>query len=151
MPARNTKDRERLGRLLMQRRVELDPRYRNRRVFAGEREINYRLVMDIENSTRDNFDDAMLAFISLAYGWTADSAARVMEGGDPVPADPGREQAERVGRAVLEVLDGGGDSGEQVLPQAILDIVRAASGRKPRRRQGNGTQGALPSVPFAAN
>ena len=79
--------RKRLGELLTLRRVELDPRYRNRSLFAKEREINLRLAQDIENAARDNFDAPTRAFIALKYGWTADSVDRVLAGGDPVPVE----------------------------------------------------------------
>ena len=42
--------RKRLGRLLVQARVDLDVRYKNRAMFARERGLNYRLVQDIEET-----------------------------------------------------------------------------------------------------
>ena len=79
--------RKRLGRLLTQARVELDPRYRNRALFARERGINYRVAQDAENAASDvGGDAAMRMFISRVYGWTPDSFDNVLAGGDPVKA-----------------------------------------------------------------
>ena len=79
--------RKRLGRLLTQARVELDPRYKNRALFARERGINYRVAQDAENG-HDGVggDPAMRMFISQVYGWTPDSFDTVLAGGDPVKA-----------------------------------------------------------------
>ena len=46
----------RLGELLVRRRIELDPRYRNRRTFTSERGVEYRIVNDIELGRRDNYE-----------------------------------------------------------------------------------------------
>lgn len=79
--------RKRLGRMLTQARVELDPRYKNRALFARERGINYRLAQDAENAASEvGGDAATRMFISLAYGWTPDSFDTVLAGGDPVKA-----------------------------------------------------------------
>lgn len=61
-------DWERVGELLQQQRVTLDPRYRNRALFGRERGINYRLVQDIETGARDNYGVATLTQIEAAYG-----------------------------------------------------------------------------------
>ena len=61
--------RKRLGRLLVQARVELDLRYKNRALFARERGLNYRLVQDTENAARDIFDEPTRLVIERAYGW----------------------------------------------------------------------------------
>jgi hypothetical protein len=88
--------RQRLGRLLTQARVELDPRYRNRALFARERGINYRLAQDAENAaTEVGGDYATRVAISLAYGWTPDSFDAVLAGGDPVRAERPQGQDDR--------------------------------------------------------
>ena len=79
--------RKRLGRLLTQARVELDPRYKNRALFSRERGINYRVAQDAENAASDvGGDVAMRMFISRAYGWTPDSFDVVLAGGEPKKA-----------------------------------------------------------------
>lgn len=78
--------RKRLGRLLVQARVDLDVRYKNRAMFARERGLNYRLVQDIENAARDNFDEPTKLAIERAYNWAYGSIDTVMNGGDPVKA-----------------------------------------------------------------
>jgi hypothetical protein len=85
MPTSGDKSaRKRLGRLLTQARVELDPRYRNRALFSRERGINYRLAQDAENAAGDvGGDAATRMFISMAYGWTPDSFDVVLAGGEP--------------------------------------------------------------------
>jgi hypothetical protein len=76
--------RKRLGKLLVQARFEMNPEWRNRRLFAEEQQINYRLVQDIETAARQNFDDTTKMFIESKYGWALGSIDRVLEGGDPV-------------------------------------------------------------------
>lgn len=85
-PTRTTRDkaaRERLGALLMRRRVELDPRYRNRALFAREKGIHYRLVQDTENAadTRANLEEQTKALIEVAYELAPGSVGDVMAGG----------------------------------------------------------------------
>jgi hypothetical protein len=78
--------RKRLGKLLVQARFEMNPDWRNRRLFAEEQEINYRLVQDIETAARPNFDEGTKMFIETKYGWALGSIDRVLEGGEPVKA-----------------------------------------------------------------
>ena len=75
----------RLGKLLIQRRAQLDPRYMNRRLFADDRGLDYRLVADIERARRQNFEESTLAAIEVAYAWAPDSILRVLADGDPMP------------------------------------------------------------------
>lgn len=56
-----------LAGLLVNRRVRLDPRYRNRRVFCAEKQLEYRVISDIEGARRDNFSGPMLTAIEVAY------------------------------------------------------------------------------------
>lgn len=86
-------DWERLGELLTRRRVDLDPRFQNRTVFAEERGLNYRLAYDIEEAKRSNFRPATLAAIASAYAVTAESVSAVLRGDgelEPLPADAPR-------------------------------------------------------------
>ena len=109
----------RLGKLLIQRRAQLDPRYMNRRLFADDRGLDYRLVADIERARRQNFEESTLAAIEVAYAWAPDSILRVLADGDPMPlpdepavpaAAPEPEpeaaagNAEDIGDAVVTVL-----------------------------------------------
>lgn len=56
-----------LGDLLIKRRINLDPRYRNRRVFCEEKKIEYRVISDIEGARRSNFSGPMITAIEVAY------------------------------------------------------------------------------------
>ena len=56
-----------LAGLLIHRRVQLDPRYRNRRTFCDEKQIEYRVVSDIEGARRSNFSAPMLTALEVAY------------------------------------------------------------------------------------
>jgi len=78
----------RLGELLMRRRVELDPRYRNRRIFTAERAVEYRIVNDIELGRRQNYEPGTIAVLEAAYAVTAGSIGRALEGGDLEPQRP---------------------------------------------------------------
>lgn len=95
MPTANWK---RLGGLLVRRRIELDPRYSNRQLFAAERGLNYRTVSDIERGRRDNYENGTITALEVAYRVTPGSVGRALAGGDleplrarpplrPVPAD----------------------------------------------------------------
>lgn len=89
MPLSGSKGaRKHLGDLLMQARVDLDVRYKNRALFARERGLNYRLVQDIENAARDNFDPPTKLAIERAYGWAYGSINAVLAGGLPSLAAP---------------------------------------------------------------
>lgn len=110
--------RKRLGRLLTQARVELDPRYRNRALFSRERGINYRLAQDAENAASDvGGDAATRMFISLAYGWTPDSFDTVLAGGDP-------KKAAQVPPRVLALVQEAWGS-MQDAPQHVRDFAAA--------------------------
>lgn len=97
----------RLGELLQLRRAELG--YPRRPAFTREREINIRLVTDIENAYRPNtFLTPTLREIARGYAVTYDSMVAVLLGHDdglvPAPpeapwqppiAEPGRRDADR--------------------------------------------------------
>lgn len=72
---------ERLGEMLVRRRLELDPRYRNRRTFTREHAPDlYRIVNDIELGRRDNYEPATLAAIEAAYSLPAGTIGRLLDG-----------------------------------------------------------------------
>ena len=73
---------ERLGRLLIQRRTALDPRYNNRQAFADATGLKYRLVYDIEEHRRDNFGDTTLTSIEVAYKLDPGAIKRFLDGGE---------------------------------------------------------------------
>ena len=75
----------RLGELLVQRRIEIAPRYRERTVFAEDVGIHWRMLHDIERAKRKSFTPETLAAIEVAYRWRPGSVARVLAGGDPLP------------------------------------------------------------------
>ncbi len=75
----------RLGELLVQRRVEIDPRYRNRQLFADERGLNWRLLHDIERAKRTNFEPETLAAVEVAYSLAPGSVVRALDGGELEP------------------------------------------------------------------
>jgi hypothetical protein len=103
-----------LGELLSRRRVELDPRYKVRTLFATERSINERLAFDIEKAprTRITFTVPRLAEIARAYAVTYDSITRVLdEGADHLQPSDVHAQAAVAGAGALApppaILSGG--------------------------------------------
>jgi hypothetical protein len=80
----------RLGELLAARRVELDPAYFDRGVFARVRDINLKLTQDIENNARENFTPLTLRDkIAPAYGVEFASIQDVLNGDGDLAALPG--------------------------------------------------------------
>ena len=79
---------QRLGELLQLRRGELG--YRRRPAFTRERDINIRLVTDIENAYRPNtFLTPTLREIAQAYAVTYESLIAVLNGKEELtPAPP---------------------------------------------------------------
>lgn len=77
-------DWARLGTLLIRRRVEMDRRYRNRRVFVKERGIKYDVAIDVELKRRTNFEPTTKAVIESAYGLAPGSLDKALAGGDLV-------------------------------------------------------------------
>jgi hypothetical protein len=72
---------QRLGELLIRRRLDLDARYRNRQLFADERGIEYRIVSDIERARRTNFHAVTIAEIERAYALEPGAIGRFLDGG----------------------------------------------------------------------
>lgn len=79
---------KRLGKSLLARRVELDLRYRNRRAFAADVGLDYRVLYDIESGRRSNYADATLHAIERAYQLQAGSIRSALAGGALEPAAP---------------------------------------------------------------
>jgi hypothetical protein len=76
---------ERLGRLLEERRGELNPDWANRAQFLRDTGMNKKLIERLELAKLDSYRPATLAKVSVAYGWTADSIRRILSGGEPQP------------------------------------------------------------------
>lgn len=72
-------DWQRLGRLLKQRRPQLDQRYRIRRVFAEENQLTDKTVQEIENAYRQTFTDEMLSSIEVAYRLPPGTLEKVLQ------------------------------------------------------------------------
>ncbi len=58
---------EALAELLIQKRVEISPRYHKRSVFAREHGLNYRLIFDIERHHRRDFSLPTIIAIEQIY------------------------------------------------------------------------------------
>lgn len=136
---------QRLGELLQLRRAELG--YRRRPAFTRDRDINIRLVTDIENAYRPNtFLNPTLREIAEAYLVTYESVTGVLSGaagslvpaspavplavgpGDPPMTDPARAAADapyadRIWQQLLRLAAAGvpDPSGAQLFPDAPDD------------------------------
>lgn len=79
---------ERLGQQLKQRRPQIDPRYRIRKVFATENDLTDKTVQEIENAYRDSFSPEMLSTIERAYRLPIGEIKRFLHGGEFEPFRP---------------------------------------------------------------
>lgn len=75
--------RVRLGKLLNRRRVDIDPRYHNRRIFAEERGVGYFTVLDIELAKPRSlkFEQSTVANLERAYGLGHGAIDKFLEDG----------------------------------------------------------------------
>jgi hypothetical protein len=80
MPA-DRKSWERLGRLLIDRRIQLSTRYRTRSTFAEEKSMNWRLLHDVELAKRSTFKPETLRAVESAYELAPGSVGRTLAGG----------------------------------------------------------------------
>lgn len=132
-----------LGDLLVTRRVQLDPRWANRRTFAAETHSGkqaswYRIITSIENGDRTNYSRETLAAVEVAYRLMPGSIQRTIDSGalEPAPAlaaagtpgDPPRRAvdelrayAEARGEKVIDVLidEGLVEPEELVVPDSL--------------------------------
>lgn len=94
MPERQ--DWDRLGAALVERRIQIDPRYKNRRLFAREVGLNWRLLFDVEAHKRTNFEAETLMAIARAYRVTYPSLLDTLHGGSLQPSrgDEGAQEPE---------------------------------------------------------
>jgi hypothetical protein len=90
MPPASESAWTRLGNLLAARRIELGARYKNKALFAREREINRRMLWNIESGTRDTYSADTLRAIESAYMLVPGSLDRVLAGGGLEPLPPPR-------------------------------------------------------------
>jgi transcriptional regulator with XRE-family HTH domain len=74
-------DWKRLGNYVVARRVKLG--HNTRLEFASAAQINARVLSDIENGRRDNYDKVTLAKLESALGWETGSVMRIVHGGEP--------------------------------------------------------------------
>jgi hypothetical protein len=96
-----------LGIKLKQRRALLDPRWRNRRAFAEENHLDYRLIYDIEEARRPNFGVTTLTAIEVAYRLGPGSIAAFRKGGEfaPTPAATAADERDARPAAAQAALD----------------------------------------------
>ena len=91
-------DWERLGKMLIHRRVELDSRYYSRPVFARERGLEYRLVGAIERGERDNYKPQSIARFEMAYELVPGAIDFFLaSGGELAAAKPGEPEPDLYG------------------------------------------------------
>ena len=86
MTAGDTQAWEHVGRLLQERRVQMDTRYANLTWFCEERGIDYRLAWDLEKGARGNYRRATLTAAEIAYGLRPGSIEAALEGGALSPS-----------------------------------------------------------------
>jgi hypothetical protein len=72
---------KRLGDLLVRRRIELNPAWRSRKAFAAEHQLQYRIINDLENGIRFNFEPATIAAAESAYKLAPGSLRHTLAGG----------------------------------------------------------------------
>lgn len=76
----------RLGEMLARRRTEIEPRYKNRTLFAEATGLNWRLLHDVERAKRDEFKPETLAALENAYQLAPGAIGRALQGGVLEPA-----------------------------------------------------------------
>jgi hypothetical protein len=86
MPPADLSAWKRVGPLLAARRVQISPRYANRRAFAAETGVNWRTLHDAEHAKRANFKAETLRQFESAYRLASGSLDRALAGGELEPA-----------------------------------------------------------------
>lgn len=102
-----------LGSQLIRRRIELDPAYRNRRVFTDERGLDYRVVSDIETGRRSNFEGGTITALEVAYSIAPGSIRAAMAGSELRPISAPEGASER----------GNPDSELEALVPLLIEVV----------------------------
>lgn len=127
-PAAHDDDWARLGRLLAERRIQLAPRYRNKALFAEERDINRRMLWAFETGKQGNYQPDTIRSVEASYELRPGAVGRILAGGDLESEIPGRSRPEP---GAEEALDAAGDPGtpERVLfpgDDPLSEALRAA-------------------------
>ena len=128
---------KRLGKLLVQRRIELSPKYRDRTTFAADTSLNWRLLHDIERAKRTNFSSESLAAIEVAYRLEPGAVDTALAGGELKPApDPQGSQYPSAHSHSLTGLT----AEERAEAEVFIAAVRKAVSQReslPRAQNGN--------------
>ena len=122
----------RLGQLLEQRRVELDPRYLNLTLFAEERRIDYRLTADVEHGRRTNYRRPTLRAIEVAYSLEPGSIDTALAGGELKPA-PHETRREDPADALQRKIDDLQRELDELRSQGQLRLGRRNGGQERRQ------------------
>jgi hypothetical protein len=75
-----------VARLLRDRRIELGARYKNKRLFSDERQLNRRMLWLAESGRPAKFEFETRRAIESAYGLAPGSFDRMLDGGDLEPS-----------------------------------------------------------------
>jgi hypothetical protein len=114
---------ERLAKLLIDRRAELNPAYKSRRKFAAETGLNDRLIADLENARRTDYKAATLRAVEVAYRWAPGSIVRVVgDDGEPtlIRVEPASDHQP------ADAAHGGGVAVRQRAPWLLAELQRHA-------------------------
>lgn len=112
-------DWEALAAAMRHRRNELH--HTNRAGLArakGLTDTQYRLLMDLENAKRTNFEQGTLTLVEVVYEWEPGSVQRVLRGQSPTPVPRQREMY-----AAHPPLDDDTDS--RTHPESVLERLIA--------------------------
>lgn len=152
MPGSETEARRRLGAALVDRRMDMDARYRNRELFVRERNaglfpggtpgISSRTVYDIERAKRANFDTTTKTTIEMVYALRRGAIDRALEAGGEITADDAPRFAPAPVTAasavsVLRHLSGapGSDDVDVDAMEDLIDFIEDLRARTEFRRQ----------------
>ena len=111
----------RLGQLLVERRIDLNPRYKNRRTFCEERGVDYKVVSDIETTKRTNFGRDTIAHLEVGYEVKAGGIQAVLDGATTLPPRESQNPFEGVDNVeeALRNLPGLADEHRQIMMQTL--------------------------------
>lgn len=133
MPDSPDTDWKRLGRLLVARRVALDPsRYRTRTGWLPHAEkhgLSKRVVVDIETGARTNYRQGTIAAVEDAYELRPGAVMAVLAGAEELavvdddPAEPRTVREEGGVRTVQATVRSSDGTEQQVLLPVRLDAI----------------------------
>jgi hypothetical protein len=132
VPSDISHTRKRLGELLIRRRLDIDPRYQNRQVFADERGVEYRIVSAIERGERANFQIVTIAKLEAAYDLAPGSIASFLAGGELELREPAAPLAEPAPARRLRVLDDPTISSSELAAEIAMVEAELAARTPPR-------------------